>query len=157
MQITLKNLKHIEALSEETHCFSATVYIDGKKAGTVQNAGHGGPNDYHPWSLAEQLDAYGKTLPKLTGYGMEIDQCADTIIGDLVNAMLAEKHTKQQLNKHILFVEDEAMYQYNIKLAGRTPDQREFAYAKVREKHPRAVILNALPLDEAVTLMRKYG
>lgn len=42
MEITLKNLKVIKCMSEETTCFQATVYVDGKKAGTAQNDGHGG-------------------------------------------------------------------------------------------------------------------
>jgi hypothetical protein len=40
--ITLKNLKHFAAGSQETYCFTATVYLDGKKVGTAENDGHGG-------------------------------------------------------------------------------------------------------------------
>ena len=42
MKLTLKNVKVNKAMSEETHCFSATIYKDGKKVGTVCNRGHGG-------------------------------------------------------------------------------------------------------------------
>ena len=44
MKIDLKNLKFAEFASQETNCFSATVYIDGVKATTISNDGHGGPN-----------------------------------------------------------------------------------------------------------------
>lgn len=47
MQLTLKNLKISAFMSEETTCFQATVYVDGKKVGTAQNDGHGGPTYYH--------------------------------------------------------------------------------------------------------------
>lgn len=40
--ITLKNVKIYEALSEETLCFTATVYENGKRIGTAKNEGHGG-------------------------------------------------------------------------------------------------------------------
>lgn len=48
MEITLKNIKHSEFASHETHCFEATVYIDGKRAFGVENDGQGGPNNYFP-------------------------------------------------------------------------------------------------------------
>lgn len=41
--IQLKNLKIIDSMSEETVCFTATVYKDGKRIGTAKNEGHGGP------------------------------------------------------------------------------------------------------------------
>jgi hypothetical protein len=47
MQITLKNLKISKFMSEETTCFQATIYVDGKKAGMAQNDGHGGSTYCH--------------------------------------------------------------------------------------------------------------
>jgi hypothetical protein len=46
MNIELKNLKINTRLSEETNCFSATIYVDGKRVGEVVNRGQGGPNEY---------------------------------------------------------------------------------------------------------------
>ena len=40
--ISLKNLKHFAAGSQETYCFTATVYLNGKRVGTAENDGHGG-------------------------------------------------------------------------------------------------------------------
>lgn len=42
MNIEVKNYKRYPALSEETEAYSATVYIDGKRAGEARNDGHGG-------------------------------------------------------------------------------------------------------------------
>jgi hypothetical protein len=47
-KITLKNLKVHETLSEETLCFSADLYEDGKLIAHVSNRGCGGSNDVHP-------------------------------------------------------------------------------------------------------------
>jgi len=62
MEITLKSVKINRAMSDETTCFSATVYVRtpnddpralanpgylGTKIGTVMNRGHGGSNEYH--------------------------------------------------------------------------------------------------------------
>ena len=46
MKITVKNVKVAEFASEETLCFEATVYIDGVRAFTAHNDGHGGCDMY---------------------------------------------------------------------------------------------------------------
>ncbi len=40
--LEVKNISHYERGSEETPCYNATVYINGKKAIEVGNDGHGG-------------------------------------------------------------------------------------------------------------------
>lgn len=45
-KIELKNLKTAEFASEETHCYEATVYVDGKRFCIASNQGHGGPDSY---------------------------------------------------------------------------------------------------------------
>jgi hypothetical protein len=47
MKIEVKNLKHSESLSEETHAYTATIYVDGEKAFHASNHGHGGCDLYH--------------------------------------------------------------------------------------------------------------
>jgi hypothetical protein len=47
-KLTLKNLKFHEDMSEETACFSADLYEDGKLVAHVKNSGKGGSNDYYP-------------------------------------------------------------------------------------------------------------
>ena len=46
----LKNLSHNVTFSEETHCFRATVYLNGKRMFCADNRGRGGSNDYYPLS-----------------------------------------------------------------------------------------------------------
>jgi len=46
--LSLKNLKFHEDMSEETPCFSADLYEDGKLVAYVKNSGHGGCNDIRP-------------------------------------------------------------------------------------------------------------
>jgi hypothetical protein len=43
---TLKNIKVCEWASEETTCFTATLYMNGKRLGEVRNDGQGGCNYY---------------------------------------------------------------------------------------------------------------
>ena len=51
--ISVKNVKIHKELSEATLCFSAAVYLDGKRIGEAFNRGSGGPNYYH-WSNPEK-------------------------------------------------------------------------------------------------------
>ena len=78
MKIELKNIHYIEQLSEETHAFSADLHINGFKAGTASNRGHGGPTDYyaineHGRKLIAEAEQFCKTLPaeKFTVEGKE--------------------------------------------------------------------------------------
>ena len=45
MKLELKNVKIHEDISEETTCFSAYLYINGKKAAYCKNRGYGGATD----------------------------------------------------------------------------------------------------------------
>ncbi len=46
-RIQLKSLKVHNDMSEETTCFSATIYVDGKKVGDARNDGGGGSDLVH--------------------------------------------------------------------------------------------------------------
>ena len=61
MELTLKNVKVHADMSEETNCFSASIYIDGKKAGLAKNQGHGGPS-FVDWTDVDLGLAYEKWL-----------------------------------------------------------------------------------------------
>lgn len=93
--VTIKNLKFSEFASHETHCFQASVYINGVRKGLASNEGYGGPNNYDPWSLHDELAAIAKDLPPcdMTEFGSKepLPQSPDIIIGDLVDAELARK------------------------------------------------------------------
>jgi len=72
MKLTLKNVKVAQFASEETTCFEATVYVDGKKFCRVSNAGKGGPNEYDPITFAER-DSFSGLYAKMREYGAQID------------------------------------------------------------------------------------
>ena len=63
MRIELKSVRYNEKLSDETACFSASIYIDGSNVGEARNTGTGGATEVMPWALADQLNAYAATLP----------------------------------------------------------------------------------------------
>jgi len=48
MNVELKKVKFHEDMSDETNCFSAEIWVDGKVLAYVKNDGQGGGNDYWP-------------------------------------------------------------------------------------------------------------
>lgn len=110
LKVELKNVKHAAFASEETDCFEATIYIDGIKAGKASNEGRGGCTNFEPRELEVKLDEYAKTLPKidmskfgLTGEDQFMEQSAETLVGDLLNAYLTTRHLKRLCSKSTLF------------------------------------------------------
>jgi len=108
MKITLKNIRYNERLSEETHSFSADLYIDDVKAGEASNYGHGGPTDYQAKDevgkkLIEQAEEYCKGLPpnKFTVEGKEyslpvsLESFIDSLVDDYLNQRELQKFRKK--------------------------------------------------------------
>ncbi len=81
MEITVKNVKIHDDMSDETMCFSAAIFADGKKVGTAQNAGHGGCNQYH-WidrALGRNVEAWAEK--QTMEYDFEkLDQIIDPLV-----------------------------------------------------------------------------
>lgn len=109
-EVAIKSLKVMESLSEETLCFTANIYVDGKKAGTASNCGHGGCTDYHfdDRKLEQDVDAWTKTLPPREyelpcgkgktvkgSYRMNLEHYID----DLVYAEYNRKQDQKEVNK----------------------------------------------------------
>jgi hypothetical protein len=62
---TFKSFKLFPSMSEETDCFSASLWREGKKVAEVGNRGHGGSCEVRWLVLGAEavFDAYVKTLP----------------------------------------------------------------------------------------------
>jgi hypothetical protein len=108
LKIELRNVKYFAAGSEETSCFTATVYVDGKKAGTAQNHGTGGPTMVHPFTLEKQINDYAATLPQVKlnigdGKIIEYAQTAEGLIDSIFTHHLIEKDLRKALSKRILY------------------------------------------------------
>jgi hypothetical protein len=84
MQIELRNLNHMPALSRETPAFTAHLYVDGQPRGTVRNSGDGGANYWSDRTVERELDAYGQTLPPVDVDGSKFHATAETLIFGLV-------------------------------------------------------------------------
>lgn len=168
MQITLKNVKHYPSMSEETECFEAVVYIDGKKAGRVANRGHGGSHEMDR-AVWERLNEYAKTLPpetfEVNGQSFTLPQSADSLIDDALQAILREKEEARlrklfdkDIDTRVLYVKDGGVWGVKYGptktlppevLAHRTAKMDKLA-AEGR------VVLNRLGTDEAFATWKQY-
>lgn len=97
-EITFKKFKHLPSLSEETECFTADVYWNGKLVAYASNHGHGGNTDIHftdavarvamTNAVADALRA--SPVPTLESWDFE------SVIDEAVNAELNRRDIEKQ-------------------------------------------------------------
>jgi len=163
MKITLKNIKHSEFASHETHCFEASIYIDGKRRATVSNCGQGGCNDEH-WDDRTVMDAvydYVKTLPPVDvewGDGT-MPQSFDTIIGELVNDWLVTKDIKRELRKGLVVFDSDcergSFLVFNHQMFKTNPQGMFDSLKRLKRIEDDAICFNVLPIEVAVREWKK--
>lgn len=113
MKISLKNIKHIKSMSEETEAFTADLYIDGILVGTAKNRGHGGSTDYLPYQgkrdIITKAEKYCESLPEITTnfgdksftYKQSLETVIDSIVNDFIERKL-ENDFKNKIRKAML-------------------------------------------------------
>lgn len=158
MKIELKNIKYAEFASQETHCFEASVYIDGKRIGTVENDGRGGCHGYHPRTLWQTMNAHAETMPstiwKIDGNEIELKADPDTIIDDLLVEYLYSRDLKRAMSKRIVFVREDGVLRESVGLK-KDDMQKLLSDPALPTKLNANKILNLMPFDAALLTYRK--
>lgn len=102
MKIELKKIEYNERMSEETLCFVADLYINGKKVGYCKNDGRGGCTDYNGHTkednqIIADAENYCKTLPKakVDGYDFEYQPTLESMIDDQFTLWLKKREEKK--------------------------------------------------------------
>ena len=157
MKIELKNVKHCDFASQETNCFEASVYIDGKRAGNVSNDGRGGPNDYDSREMVAVLMEYASTQPtykwKLNGEELEVPPTIDTVIDHLLIEHLHAKDLKRAMSKRILFVDKDGILK-ETKAFKKDDLASLLRSPTLTTRLGSDKILNAMPFDVALSTYR---
>jgi len=168
-RITLKNIKHFAPMSQETECFTATVYFDGKKAGEAENQGHGGCTDVHAFGDAEKavynaMQEYCKTLPPIEtsfknddGSMFTYEATDEAIVDELIADYLQDKLIKADLRKRVMYVHDNGTIRGTKNITAKKRDMYlgEMLPQLLKDWGIRKdQILNLMPVDKAVEILR---
>lgn len=162
MKIQLKNIKHSPFASQETHCYEASVYFDGKKAGTVSNDGHGGCDmEYREnKEVWDTMTAYIEDMPSTEsdmggGRKFTMKPSLESICCNLVNDHLTTKDLKRLLKNRVLYVLDGQLYQTKC---AKSPAKTLPSWITDLSENPEVeMILNSLDLKAALTAYRQYA
>ena len=164
-KLELKNIKYFVTLSEETPCYDATVYVNGKKAIRVSNRGCGAcdSQDVYPqfmdeWDGENVLRTLNEYCVKTFGtektdWGeIDIDLehwCQKQLFIDQDKKLL-----KRNMKKNVMFFENKediskGQY-YMIKIQNNIMG----LIAYIKDKYPQSIILNDMPFDQALKTFR---
>ena len=162
MKIELKNIKYASFASEETACYEASLYIDGKKIGVVSNEGHGGPDSFHAdvpipnnnIRHQEACDWCIANLPKWYIRGETFDTDLEMHCAKLLEDHLLAKDLKAALRKKVLFTmpSEDGIQVVSFK---RITKIGEWQIKHVVDKYKPDCVLNSLPFAEALSMYRE--
>lgn len=161
MKIELKAIKVFPSLSEETTCFSASLWINGKRVGTADNRGEGGPTNYHPVDYKNPAhkeairaaEAWAKAQPDIvhdmSRYGVEsfttpctLEHIIDNLVGDYLEAEAEKAEQKKrdaQCRKWTMFTTPDS--EPNTFSYYRRPYSQKMIDF-IMERHPDATIIH---------------
>lgn len=162
MKIELKSFVTNKAFSQETLCFRAVVCLDDKRAGTVENDGHGGSNFVRidDPSLQAAMERFIVALPpERSEYG-ELKMTVDLYFSLLADAEEKRRDQKREAARRAKFSKQcrqksqiplaitlacgATNYQYLVgMLAGEHPSAW---VTKLSKKHPGAAVKEVVEL-----------
>jgi hypothetical protein len=161
MKVELRNIKYAAFASQETSCFDATIYIDGKRAGYVRNDGTGGCHRYDPNQLEERIGEHALALPEYAsqwneGFSKEAKKrlVVDQLISALLEAYLLRKDYKRLIARTVAFVGKDGKL-YELRSVPKSEHARAIERLKARADVDQ--VLNALPEDEGLALFAKIA
>lgn len=159
--LELKNIKFMASLSEETHCYSATVYVNGKAAIEVQNDGHGASDMQHvisgDRSVLDAVNEYCKKTGTATVF-LYGDVTAETYkqkdilysnletwCGDKIQEYLTRKEIARLTKTKVAFWVGTDLYTIPVK---KHPVADIIKH--VHTKYPGARVLNEMSVQEQI-------
>lgn len=157
--IELRGIKHSAFASQETFCYEAKLYVDGKLLAIVSNDGHGGCDNCRPvkgrtYDEIRRIEEQIKDLPKrrfpAEWGGGEYSPSLETICADLVTEWLHEKDFKRAMQR-VSYVKADGSQKGVFQLPAKYKPTAE-TMAAIKAKCAWAVgctFLHDLPLDEA--------
>lgn len=165
-QIELRKVQHSKALSEETPAYAAQIWVDGKHFCDVKNQGHGGCDMHYarPGCINFNINAEVAALDaqiKATYEPMDVsymygdgqkhffDRDLQSLCHERLTDFESERELTRLLKRTIVFV-DPSSKQARSYTGKHVGTDRAHLCTETLRKHPGAVILNNLPLPDAL-------
>jgi len=128
-------------MSQETVCFSATLYVDGERAGTIQNDGWGGGNMYHPVKAGDHklIDAAHDRAKFIESEFGDLDICIDALLRDEATRKWLKRNSK---TKTLFTLPETPEGEYRVIKAPYSEKVRAF----IMKKYPTATVINPAEL-----------
>jgi len=153
MQIELRKLKIVAALSQETTCYSAEVWIDGKRAFLASNHGHGAADMFHPVGHVSETDVdawlAANRAPTCIGEAV-LKHTLEFEVAALMTRIEEAKRLRRTFRTNLVVIDEGQVWSYPLK--GRSV---EAVAAAIQRKKPVACVVNGDDdaLDRAITIM----
>ena len=159
--LEMKALQHAEFASEETHCYEAKLYLNGKLFAYVSNDGRGAADDQDPadgvtYQQVRELDQLcSDEMPMWEFDGHSGKQSLEMWCCEAVNFLLAKKDMKRTMRSKILYkdpAKPNSLMVVSYKGLRKLTD-RHMEHFKSR--HKDVLILNEMDEDEATKIYRE--
>lgn len=140
--LTAKNISKFR--TDDGYAWSASFYLNGKKIGTAQNSGHGGPTNlcHIDDDALKEILAFANVTSPHNDYEFErAESVLEAVMWDVVD----QRHTKSLLKRKVVARMPDGIFEWKIKKGIPT----EKVIVIVKHLHPTAEILNEMPLDVA--------
>jgi len=118
MLIELRKLKIIKALSEETPCYTAEIWIDGSLAFEASNRGHGGADHYRQvGSITEEtVNAWLKANREPRSFcGHTFEPNLEHEVARLMDEAEQSGLLRRRLRTHVITIEEGEVFSYPLK------------------------------------------
>lgn len=169
MSLTFRKFSASARLSQETTAYDTQVLFDKKLIGTCSNDGRGGMGHFLPEpgagpDLVSRAEAWVNQQPVLDWDGTPIARGGQTMyhqgIADYCDTLaaktLADKQLRSSLQRllktNVLFVSGDAQKPGVLQI--KRPWTEDFA-PHLRNKYPEAVVLNELPIQDAMRMYKE--
>ena len=144
MKLTVKNIRSCQGMEGEA--YSCTLYVDGKRAATAQNAGDGGETRIHftDPKVRDAVYAYAKQHEDYEYMGdseaWSVQTTLEMLIAKLVDDKAVEKQLKGWCRTQTLF---------------RTDDMPEGEYRTIRAKYSPSVAAHINRVAPGATIVNE--
>lgn len=158
MKIELRKISHNTRLSEETHAYSADLFVDGAKVAEVSNHGHGGCDNVR-WLSKDVKEAdvekwIGENNPPMFIHdGKPCLETLESVCANLVNDWLCLRDYKRQAAKKVCVVDGSNIVSWNFKRPVTQADVDQIK--KQNPDYASKVFINGKSDDELMTIIRE--